>query len=67
MATILEFRPVADPAPRAELPADCRLGQIIIFPGVRIERRGEGTPGGTATPPRKRGPRARKRRGAKSA
>jgi hypothetical protein len=61
MATILEFRRTGEPAPRDEARADSSLGQVIIFPGVRIERRAEGGPGGAATPPRKRAPRGRKR------
>ena len=49
MATILEFRRTAEPAPRVMELKDHAFGQIIIFPGVRIERRAyEGTPGGTA-------------------
>ena len=47
MATILEFRRTAEPAPRVMELKDRAFGQIIIFPGVRIERRAyEGTPGG---------------------
>ena len=60
MATILEFRRTAEPVARAEAPQDGQLGQVIIFPGVRIERRAEGTPN-AATPARKRTPRGRKR------
>ena len=59
MATILEFRRTAEPAPRVMDLKDRAFGQIIIFPGVRIERRAyEGTPGGTAGTPRKRAQRA---------
>ncbi|MGC2411051.1 MAG: hypothetical protein WA441_13940 [Methyloceanibacter sp.] len=62
MAIILQFCPAAKPAPRVVEPEDCVLGQIIIFPGVRIDRRAsEGTPGGTAAPPRKRAQRSRKK------
>lgn len=62
MATILEFRRTAEAAPRAVEPEDRPLGQIIIFPGVRIERRAyEGAPGGTASTPRKRAQRGRKK------
>lgn len=39
MATILEFRRTAEPAPRVMELKDHAFGQIIIFPGVRIERR----------------------------
>lgn len=62
MAIILQFRPVAEPAPRDMEPEDAVLGQIIIFPGVRIDRRAsEGKPGGMAAPPRKRAQRSRKK------
>jgi hypothetical protein len=62
MATILEFRRTADPAPRVMELKDHAFGQIIIFPGVRIERRAyEGTPGGTAGTSRKRAQRGRKK------
>jgi hypothetical protein len=41
---------------------DRAYGQIIIFPGVRIERRAyEGTPGGSAGASRKRAQRGRKK------
>jgi hypothetical protein len=59
MATILEFRRHAEIATRSETPTEGRLGEIIIFPGVRIERREEAP--GAATPARKRASRARKR------
>jgi hypothetical protein len=63
MAIILQFRPAVEPALRVMEPEDAVLGQIIIFPGVRIDRRAsEGTPGGTtAAPPRKRAQRSRKK------
>lgn len=61
MATIIEFRLRVEPAMAAEAPADGRLGQVIIFPGVRIERRAEEVPEGSATPPGKRASRGRKR------
>lgn len=38
MATILEFRRTEDAAPRSGQLVEGTLGQIIIFPGVRIER-----------------------------
>jgi len=61
MAIILQFRPAVEPALRVMEPEDAVLGQIIIFPGVRIDRRAsEGTPGGTAAP-RKRTQRSRKK------
>ena len=36
---ILEFRHGEDAAARIAKPVDGSLGQIIIFPGVRIDRR----------------------------
>jgi len=62
MAIILEFRRAADSAPRVMEPNDRALAQIIIFPGVRIERRAfEGAPSGTASTTRKRAQRGRKK------
>lgn len=62
MATILEFRRAAEAAPRIMEPKDRPIGQIIIFPGVRIERRAfEGTPSGTANHSGKRAQRGRKK------
>ena len=62
MATILEFRRATEAAPRIMEPRDRPLGQVIIFPGVRIERRAfEGAPSGTANHPGKRAQRARKK------
>jgi hypothetical protein len=39
MATILEFRRSEEAAARIKKTAEGALGEIIIFPGVRIERR----------------------------
>jgi hypothetical protein len=62
MATILEFRRTGEPVPRDLDLNERALGQVIIFPGVRIERRAyEGTPGGTANTSRKRAQRGRKK------
>ena len=62
MATILEFRRAAETAPRTIEQKDRVLGQVIIFPGVRIERRAfEGSPRGTASHSGKRPQRARKK------
>lgn len=62
MATILEFRRTAEPAPRVTELKDRALGEVIIFPGVRIERRAyEGTPDGMASTSRKRAQRGRKK------
>lgn len=38
MATILEFHRPDDAAAHFDKPADGLLGEIIIFPGIRIER-----------------------------
>ncbi|BAQ18018.1 hypothetical protein [Methyloceanibacter caenitepidi] len=40
MATILEFRMTEHDGARKEAPSEGALGEIIIFPGVRIERHG---------------------------
>ncbi|ODR98406.1 hypothetical protein AUC68_08160 [Methyloceanibacter methanicus] len=45
MATILEFRVTEYDGARKGVPIEGALGEIIIFPGVRIER--HGTPGPT--------------------
>jgi hypothetical protein len=63
MATILEFRRRAEAAPRGTEAEDGVLGQVIIFPGVRIERRAyEGAPAETTSAPRKRAQRRKKQR-----
>jgi hypothetical protein len=62
MAIILEFRRTAGPVMRVTEPKNRALGQVIIFPGVRIERRAwEGAPSGTASHARKRAQRGRKK------
>jgi hypothetical protein len=38
MGIILEFRRSEDAAERTSTPTEGSLGEIIIFPGVRIER-----------------------------
>ena len=40
MATILEFRMTEHDGARKQAPDERALGEIIIFPGVRIERHG---------------------------
>ncbi|MGH6826115.1 hypothetical protein [Methyloceanibacter sp.] len=61
MGTILEFRRAAEPSSRVAELTDGVPGQIIIFPGVRIEREAyEGSPG-TANTSRKRAQRGRKK------
>jgi hypothetical protein len=62
MTIILQFRRAADPVMRVTEPKDRALGQVIIFPGVRIERRAwEEAPSGTASHSRKRAQRGRKK------
>jgi hypothetical protein len=39
MATILQFRRAEEAAARISKPVEGSLGELIIFPGVRIERR----------------------------
>jgi hypothetical protein len=60
MGVILQFRQTTEPVPRATEPADGVLCQVVIFPGVRIERRVD-APSGRAAPVRKRAQRARKK------
>jgi hypothetical protein len=60
MAIILEFRRPDDVA--AAERAVGALGEIIIFPGVRIERQAsDGKSGGAGAPSRKRAQRSRKK------
>ena len=62
MATILQFRPTVEAKARIEVPSEGTLGEIIIFPGVRIERRGSAdTSRDTSTPARRRAQRSRKK------
>jgi hypothetical protein len=42
MAVILEFRRSEETASRVTSPVQGSLGEIIIFPGVRIDRRASG-------------------------
>jgi hypothetical protein len=59
MATILQFRRTEEAAARIGKPVEGSLGEIIIFPGVRIERRtSSDTPVQTGTTNRRRAPRA---------
>ncbi|MDJ0514446.1 MAG: hypothetical protein QNJ62_13475 [Methyloceanibacter sp.] len=53
MATILEFRMAEHYGARKEASVEGVLGEIIIFPGVRIERHGarEQTPSPSADGP----------------
>jgi len=61
MGNIMEFRRGEDAAARIAKPVDGSLGQIIIFPGVRIDRRTGDTPRETGAPSRRRAQRARKK------
>jgi hypothetical protein len=64
MAVILEFRRSEEAAARIAKPVGGSLGEIIIFPGVRIERRkprkARKTARQTATSPRRRAQRRKK-------
>jgi len=61
MATILEFRRTEEAAARIGKTVEGTLGEIIIFPGVRIERRtSTDVPSGTRST-RRRAPRVRKK------
>jgi len=62
MATILELRRTEEAAARIKKPVEGSLGEIIIFPGVRIERRtSSDAPRTTGQTNRRRVPRARKK------
>jgi len=62
MGTILEFRRGEEAADRIAKPVEGSLGQIIIFPGVRIDRRASSdTPRQTGAPSRRRAQRGRKK------
>jgi hypothetical protein len=62
MATILQFRPTLEAKARIDRSVEGTLGEIIIFPGVRIERRGSAdTPQSTSAPARRRAQRSRKK------
>ena len=60
MATILEFRRIDEGEARTGKPAEGTLGEIIIFPGVRIERHTDAPPQNSA-PTRRRVQRVRKK------
>jgi hypothetical protein len=64
MGIILEFRRSDQAAERSASPVDGSLGEIIIFPGVRIERYRcvpNDMPEQAGTPPRGRAQRGRKK------
>ncbi len=59
MATILEFRRTEAETARKETQAEGALGEIVIFPGVRIERHEPAPP--PAQPTARRPSRARRK------
>ena len=62
MAVILEFRRSEKAASRSASPVPGSLGEIIIFPGVRIDRRASSdSPHQSGTSSRRRMQRARKK------
>lgn len=63
MGVILEFRRDQHAPAALAKPREGDLGEIVIFPGVRIERRFDPseTPTQTGTPPRRRVQRSRKK------
>jgi hypothetical protein len=61
MAIILQYRRPAEPAPRPVELDDSVLGQVIIFPGVRIDRYAEEAPAGDVSASRKGTQRNRKK------
>jgi hypothetical protein len=62
MGVILEFRRSEDAASRIIRPVQGSLGEIIIFPGVRIDRRASGdTPRERGAPSGRRAQRGRKK------
>ena len=62
MAIILEFRRSEEATAQTARPVEGSLGEIIIFPGVRIDRRASSdTPEQTGTPSRRRVQRSRKK------
>jgi hypothetical protein len=64
MGIILEFRRTEDAAGRTATPTEGSLGEIIIFPGVRIERHRHvptDMPEHAGSPSRRRAQRGRKK------
>jgi hypothetical protein len=62
MGIILEFRRSEAAAERLEGPVEGSLGEIIIFPGVRIDRHAANyTPEETGAPSRRRARSGRKK------
>ena len=62
MGIILEFRRGEEPAIPATRPLSGSLGEIIIFPGVRIDRSASSDrPAQAGTPSRRRVQRGRKK------
>ncbi len=62
MATILQFRRPEGSEPQVDKTLDRPLGDIVIFPGVRIEHWAKHSPPkASARPQRRRAQRARKK------
>jgi hypothetical protein len=63
MGIVLEFRRTEAPARRAAAPGEGSLGEIVIFPGVRIERYRQAASDAPeeGPPSRRRAQRARKK------
>jgi hypothetical protein len=64
MGIVLEFRRSEEAAQRTDRPVEGSLGEIIIFPGVRIERFhkvSSDLPEHAGTPSRRRAQRGRKK------
>jgi len=61
MGTILEFRRSEEAAIQTAAPVQGSLGEIIIFPGVRIDRRATDVPEQAGTPSGRRVQRSRKK------
>jgi hypothetical protein len=61
MGTILEFRRSDEAAERCARPVEGSLGEIIIFPGVRIDRRASSFTPDAGASSRRRVQRSRKK------
>jgi hypothetical protein len=61
MGVILQFRQIMEPVARVIEPEARVLGEVVIFPGVRIERHASEETPSTTSPARKRVQRTRKK------
>jgi NDP-sugar pyrophosphorylase family protein len=61
MGVILQFRQITEPGARVIESEAHVLGEVVIFPGVRIERHALEEAPSTTGPARKRAQRARKK------